>query len=189
MTREIAYTETPEEATILAAFHRGELEPFYREVYPAILLFASRYLGDRMDFLAEDCVQDAIFDAWKRRERFPSLPSLRSFLYTSIRNDIVSLSRKERARRRYLSLQEEETRFNTSVIDQETRLLLHNAIAALPPRERQVLEMSFIEGLKNAEIAERLALSDSSVKKYKTSAIRLLRQKLARALFSFCGIL
>ncbi|MDR1274582.1 MAG: sigma-70 family RNA polymerase sigma factor [Odoribacteraceae bacterium] len=189
MTREIASTETPEEAAILVAFRQGHLDLFYRKVYPGILLFASRYLGERMDFLAEDCVQDAIFDAWKKREHFHSLPSLRSFLYTSIRNDIISLSRKEQAHRRYLSRQEEAILFNTSVIDQETRLLLHNAIASLPPKERQILEMSFIEGLKNAEIAEKLALSDSSIKKYKTSAIRALRQKLARLLPSFFGIL
>jgi RNA polymerase sigma-70 factor (ECF subfamily) len=38
--------------------------------------------------------------------------------------------------------------------------------------------MSFIEGLKTVEIAGKLDLSDSSVKKYKASALRILREKL-----------
>ena len=39
--------------------------------------------------------------------------------------------------------------------------------------------------LKNVEIAEKLGLSDSSVKKYKASALDFLRKKLEPSLFLF----
>ena len=55
----------------------------------------------------------------------------------------------------------------------------------LPEKARIVFEMSFIEGLKNVEIAEKLGLSDSSVKQYKASALDFLREKLDPNLFSF----
>ena len=45
--------------------------------------------------------------------------------------------------------------------------------------------MSFMEGLKNVEIAEKLGLSDSSVKKYKANALDFLRKKLEPSLFLF----
>ena len=45
--------------------------------------------------------------------------------------------------------------------------------------------MSFMEGLKNVEIAEKLGLSDSSVKKYKARALDFLRKKLEPSLFLF----
>ena len=71
---------------VLQAFKKGQLELFYRRIYPGLLLYAVKNAGDRHDFLAEDCVQNAIFNAWKRRDSFDSIytlilrmtPSLRS---------------------------------------------------------------------------------------------------------------
>jgi RNA polymerase sigma-70 factor (ECF subfamily) len=185
MNRDIDATGTPADAEVLATFRRGDLAPFYRHVYPVLLLFAERLLGEQAAFLAEDCVQDAVFDAWRGRERFVSLASLKGFLYTAIRHDAVSLSRRERARRRYIGTREEDVFFHTAVVDAETLALLRAAIGSLPGREREVLEMSYVEGLKIEEIAGRLCLSGSSIKKYKTSAIRLLRQRLAHVLHFF----
>ena len=72
-----------------------------------------------------------------------------------------------------------------TVIDQETQLLLYNAIQNLPDKERRIFELSFIEGLKNVEIAERLGVSDSTVKKTKAKALEILREKLDPRLFLF----
>ena len=138
---------------VLQAFKKGQLELFYRRIYPGLLLYAVKNAGDRHDFLAEDCVQNAIFNAWKRRDSFDSIYTLKSFLYTSVKNEIISLYRKGKAQERYSSQLENEAFFANTVIDQETQLLLFNAIHSLPDRERQIFELSFIEGLKNIEIA------------------------------------
>ena len=156
---------------VLQAFKKGQLELFYRRIYPGLLLYAVKNAGDRHDFLAEDCVQNAIFNAWKRRDSFDSIYTLKSFLYTSVKNEIISLYRKGKAQERYSSQLENEAFFANTVIDQETQLLLFNAIHSLPDRERQIFELSFIEGLKNIEIAEQLGVSDSTVKKAKAKAL------------------
>ena len=153
---------------VLQAFKKGQLELFYRRIYPGLLLYAVKNAGDRHDFLAEDCVQNAIFNAWKRRDSFDSIYTLKSFLYTSVKNEIISLYRKGKAQERYSS-----------------QLLLFNAIHSLPDRERQIFELSFIEGLKNIEIAEQLGVSDSTVKKAKAKALEILREKLDPRLFLF----
>lgn len=64
---------------VLQAFKKGQLELFYRRIYPGLLLYAVKNAGDRHDFLAEDCVQNAIFNAWKRRDSFDSIYTLKSF--------------------------------------------------------------------------------------------------------------
>lgn len=174
-----------DENQILCEFQQGKLELFYQKVYPAILLFAIHYLGEKKNFLAEDYVQDAVFDAWKRRDRFESLNALKAFLYTSVRNDTISLSRKEKAQKRYVEQLEQDVFYHTALVDQETQQLLYNAIQSLPGKERRVFEMSFIDGLKNTEIAEKLNVSDSTVKKQKAHALELLRKKLNPLLFSF----
>lgn len=170
---------------ILRDFRQGRLESLYRRMYPGLLLYAVKHAGERHDFLAEDCVQDAIFNAWKRREAFDSIYALKSFLYISIRNEIVSLQRRERAQERYVAQLEGEAFFEETVIDSETQGILYNAIRSLPEKERRIFEMSFIEGLKNVEIAEQLGVSDSTVKKTKARALDILRGKLDRKIFLF----
>ena len=128
-------------------------------------------------------MQDAIFTAWQRRERFVSAETLKSFLYTSIKNTIVSIARKNKAKENYAAQLEEEAYFRNSVIEQEAKARIYKAIDELPEREREVFELSFVEGLKNVEIAERLHLSDSSIKKYKASALEMLQKKLSPDLF------
>ena len=102
---------------VLQAFKKGQLELFYRRIYPGLLLYAVKNAGDRHDFLAEDCVQNAIFNAWKRRDSFDSIYTLKSFLYTSVKNEIISLYRKGKAQERYSSQLENEAFFANTVID------------------------------------------------------------------------
>lgn len=173
------------DSQILSEFKQGRLELLYRRIYPALLLYAIRNAGDQHDFLAEDCVQNAIFNAWKRKEQFDTIYSLKSFFYISIKNEIISLHRKKQARERYTSQLENELFFTNTVIDQETQLLIHNAILDLPEKERKIFELSFIEGLKNVEIADRLGVSESTVKKTKARALDFLRRKLNTSLFLF----
>ena len=163
---------------ILIDFQQGKLDLLYRNVYPGLILYAIKYLGEESEFLAEDCVQNAIFSAWERRNKFDSVYTFKAFLYMAIKNDIISIHRKNSARERYVRELEDVSCFANSVIDQEAQTLLYSAIEELPEKARIVFEMSFMEGLKNVEIAEKLGLSDSSVKKYKATALDFLRNLL-----------
>ncbi len=173
------------EEQILNEFQQGKLDLLYRNIYPGLILYATKYLGRDSDFLAEDCVQNAIFNAWKRKNKFDSIFALKSFLFTSIKNEIISIHRKEGAKQNYISQLENHEFFINTCIDQEAQNYLYNAISELPEKIKQIFEMSFIEGLKNNEIAKQLNLSDSSIKKYKAQALNILRKKLDPALFQF----
>ena len=105
------------EEQILIDFRKGKLDLLYREVYPGLILYAVKYLGGESEFLAEDCVQNAIFSAWQRRTKFDSVYTFKSFLYTSIKNEIISIHRKNSAKERYVSQLENEAFFQNSVID------------------------------------------------------------------------
>ena len=147
---------------ILIDFQQGKLDLLYRNVYPGLILYAIKYLGEESEFLAEDCVQNAIFSAWERRNKFDSVYTFKAFLYMAIKNDIISIHRKNSARERYVRELEDVSCFANSVIDQEAQTLLSVSYTHLTLKARIVFEMSFIEGLKNVEIAEKLGLSDSS---------------------------
>lgn len=168
---------------ILANFKRGDMDLFYDKVYPGLLLYAQAQLGVQREYLAEDCVQEAVFNAWRRKDSFMSVYTLKSFLYTVIRNDAISLHRKKSAHNRYLLRDDVDApNDNLLVTDLETQAILFNAINDLPEKLRLVTELSFVEGLKNREIADRLSISLSSVNQYKAESIKILRGRLKPSL-------
>ena len=169
---------TPEH--ILAEFKSGKLETFYKNIYGQLLLYASRSLGTTYSFLAEDCVQDAIYKAYQQRETFSSVPTFKSFLYSCIRNAAIDILRKNHAQENYLSQQEEDIEFLNSIIEQETLNLLHDSIANLPEKYQKIFELNFQQGLKNAEIANLLGITESAIKKQKAQMIELVRKDLKK---------
>ena len=125
-------------AQILIDFQKGKLDLLYRNVYPGLILYAIKYLGEESEFLAEDCVQNAIFSAWERRNKFDSVYTFKAFLYMAIKNDIISIHRKNSARERYVRELEDASCFANSVIDQEAQTLLYSAIEELPEKAKIV---------------------------------------------------
>lgn len=162
---------------IVRDFREGRIESLYEMVYPSLIVFASRQLGSDYAFLAEDCVQDAIYKMYGVRSSFSNAAHFKAYLFAAIHNGAVSVLRKSQSRRHYL---EEKTDFEedlqASLIEQETLDLLYDAIGRLPESLRRVFDLSFVEGLKNEEVAELLGCSVSTVKNRKASMLSLLRQ-------------
>lgn len=162
------------EETLLREFKSNRLDSFYKCVYPALLMFAASSLTKKYSFLAEDCVQDAIFSAYRKKQDFYSFSSLRSYLYTCIKNSSVSILRKDKAGCNYQSglLSGSSANLNDEIDAQEVKRAIFNALDSLPEIYRETFELSFVEGLSNADVAQRLGISVSAVKKRKAS-IRL----------------
>jgi len=166
------------ENTIIEDFAKSRIESLYENIYPGLLLYAIRWLGNEYSFMAEDCVQNAVLNAWKRRDDFTSTATLKSYLYTCIKNSIIDIQRKNSAKERYAASLNDELIFSNSIIDQETINILYKAIDSLPEKYRIIFEKSFLDGLKNVEIAKELGLSNSSVEKRKAQALDMIREKL-----------
>lgn len=165
---------------IFAEFKTGRLESFYQKLYGGLLLYASRQLEPNFSFLAEDCVQDAIYKAYQQRATFAFPSVLKSFLYSCIHNSAMDILRKNQAQENYVSQQEERENLLDSIIEQETLDLVCDTIAELPDKYRKIFELSFREGLKNAEIAALLGVTESAVKKQKAQLFDRARQILRR---------
>ena len=141
--------------------------------------FAARYLTDNYAMMAEDCVQDAIVNAYQKRHTFNSPIQMKAFLYTCVRNACISILRKIDSQQNYLSEQETEYEWEISaaIIEQETLDRLHAAISELPEKYRQIFDLDYEQGLKHAEIANLLGISIDGVTKRKAKMISLLREK------------
>jgi RNA polymerase sigma factor (sigma-70 family) len=170
------------EEQIFQDFQNGSVDLFYKRMYPQLLSYAIRLLGSDFSFWAEDCVQDSFYKAYTHREELSNVLIFKSFLYSCIHNQIISIIRHNQVHEIYTKeIQEEESEsFVNSLIQQETLNLLSDALRALPDKLYEIFDLSFVQNKKNNEIAEILNVSESTVKRQKLLLVETLRSDLKK---------
>ena len=121
---------------------------------PDIVSYCSWRAGSSPD--AEDAVADVFLTAWRRLDELPKGDAARVWLYATARRVIAD---QRRSRRRRVALHD---RLEENVVpavegeDGGEEPLVHEALRALGPRDREVLLLAEWEGLRPAEIARVL---------------------------------
>lgn len=167
---------------IFRSFVKGDVHPLYAQMYPGLIRYASGILDTRLQFLAEDTVQQALMKAYESRRDFKDSFRWRTWLYVVIRNNALEYMRRAGYCDSYLESRSSddftEADVSVAMIEQETLDAIFAAIDSLPEAYRQIFQLSFREGLKNQEIAELLNVAEITIKKRKARLIALLREKL-----------
>ena len=71
-----------------------------------------------------------------------------------------------------------ESDIHRALIEQEALDQIYAVVNSLPEKYRDIFRMSFDEGLRTREIAERLNIAEVTVKKRKARLIEILRARL-----------
>jgi len=140
-----------------------------------------RILGDAM--LAEEVTQDTFLKLWSRARLFVAeRGTLLVWLLTIARRTALDRLRLE-ARRPALSSGDDPDDLWQNIPDansnsQEARWRsMHFSVQALPPDQRQVLELAYYQGLSQSEIASLLGWPLGTVKTRLRSALHALRRE------------
>lgn len=168
-----------DETVLLDEIKRGDGQAFhclFSRYYRRLLGYASRFVDDYM--VAEDLVQDSFARLWEKREMLESV-SLSSLLFTIVRNNCINHLKRQALVDIHSvdwleNLDGEERLYNLDFCPDVEMTLLYKELMAqipqvlelLPPRSREIFLMSRRQGLKNREIAERLAISTTAVEKH-----------------------
>jgi RNA polymerase sigma-70 factor, ECF subfamily len=155
-------------------------ESIFRTHFPALLAFAERMLRQRA--VAEEIVQEVFLEIWKRRATLELTESFRAYLFRSTRNRCLNELRHDRVVRRTAPLHApgvSEPVATGALEEAEIADALDHAMKMLPPRCREVFELSRDHGLKYAEIAATLGISVKTVEAQMGKALKLLRDQLA----------
>ncbi len=166
---------------LLYNFKHGDAEAFrelFDEFYPRLCSFACKYLKD--DQASEDVVQEVLSDIWDRRKTIIIKISVKSFLYTSVKNRCLNRINKDLNEKKrlldyvtYASDSVEEYNY----IEEEVHANLYKAIKNLPEKSQEVILLSMRE-MSNVEIQEELNVSVNTVKSNKRRAYKMLREML-----------
>jgi RNA polymerase sigma-70 factor (ECF subfamily) len=141
--------------------------------------------------LAEEVAQAAFLSMWQHRSKYlPDRGSVRSWLLTIVRNSGIDLMRS-RASRLRLSVSADPHGWMLAAADEaqaaepphvelvraESEQNVHRLLTALPPAQRTVIELAYIDGMSQQQIASDLSIPLGTVK----GRLRLGLEKLRAA--------
>ncbi|HJQ19433.1 MAG TPA: RNA polymerase sigma-70 factor [Gemmatimonadaceae bacterium] len=173
-----------EDGDLLQRIRAGDevaYETAFRAWYPVLVRVAGALLRDSDS--AEEVAQEVMLELWRRRSVMAPDVSLRAYLLRSVRNRSLNYLRHLRVRRD-TEADVEATYSAPLSADQpsagtELAQALEHAIAALPPRCREVFQLSRVHGLRYSEIAESLGISEKTVEAQMGKALKIMRERLA----------
>ena len=156
---------------------------FYERHLTAMYLSAYHLLRDDED--ARDAVQELFVTVWQHAGRIESKGNIKGYLYTILRNRILTAMSRSKHFDEYISSylafeQQSVSATEEAVLARELEQLLEEKISQLPGKMREVYELSWNGHLNNKEIAERMSITEGTVKQHKHQALRILRGQLQR---------
>ncbi len=161
----------------------GDREAFnklFRRFYAPLLRFCIRFVAD--EDIAAEVVQDFFVKLWTNHEKLSISSSINSYMMQSVRNLSITYINKERshAETNLAIYSEEGEDFDPSekLLGQSLEDAYRKIVAEMPEKRREVFVLSRFDGLKYAEIAEKLNLSQKTVEAHMSAAIKQLREGL-----------
>ncbi len=139
---------------------------------------------------AEDITQDVFANLWNTHESMDSSKSLKRYIFVSARNSAYRLYYRRNLQQSYLTSGSADE-FDVSadshdlLVATEIKLLTEFAIERMPARQREVYLCHYRDNMSNAEIAQKLDMSQESVRKHMQNAKESLRQAVSMAVVLF----
>ena len=162
-----------------------EIYDRYKEV---LHRYAYKWLQDRE--AVKDVIQDLFTMLWTKRDTLTFNQNLSGYLYISVRNAILRKVQQEDRNNTYADSLRDYTEKGISVTDhllreKQLRAIIEQEISALPDKMREVFELSRNEYLSHAEIAEKLGISEHTVRTHVKKALKILRGRLGIYMFLY----
>ncbi|WP_185958331.1 RNA polymerase sigma factor [Fodinibius sediminis] len=175
---------------------RTSFKRLYKKYHKPLYYLSRKYLKN--EAIAEDAVQDVFIKLWQKREDLDESASVRSFLFTMLKNHVLNMIRDKKNHKRILkdlTLNEQQNPgynpIENKIIYTEYLDFLKKALKKLSPAERKVFQMKSFEGLTNAEIAELNKVSINTVKTQYYLSSKFIRNYLRKHadIYSFIFII
>jgi RNA polymerase sigma-70 factor (family 1) len=155
-------------------------EFFFDRHYNPLCYFAERLVRDQQ--VAEDIVEETFMKLWNKRTDFENEHGIKAFLYITTKNaciNVIKQSQRDNASQAemlYLAEKKEGFVLN-EMIRAEVLRVVDQELNKLPVQCRTILKMSYVKGLKNNEIANKLDISIHTVRNQKARGLQLLRTR------------
>jgi RNA polymerase sigma-70 factor, ECF subfamily len=175
----------------LNAGDKKVFEELFHTYYEPLCRYCLRVIPDQDE--AEEIVQEMFVNLWSKRDEINIGVSLNAYLYRTVMNRAINYSNHLKIRKNHQewaqSVDIEPDNQPDSLMHDELQALYETAVANMPDKRREAFELSRKEGLKYAEIAERLSISVKTVEAHLSKALEDLRNQLSDYLPAAIGLL
>lgn len=165
----------------LQARNKMVFDFIFHYYYSGLCAYCERITGNQQT--AEDIVQELFVTLWIKCEQIQITSSLKNYLFTSVKNRSLDYLKCEQRKTQKMAALSGNNVLNENLsslwfAESELEAILEKSLSKLPPRCREVFELSRFEGLKNQEIADKLGLSKRTVELQVSNALKQLRTDL-----------
>ena len=166
-------------------FSQKDFEQLFKTHFMHLCNFAHQYVPDRDS--ARDITQKVFINLWENRNNIDPGKSVRSYLFTSVRNRCLNYIRDQKKyRSNVLDVEINDYEFSFEedhMAVEELKGRIEEALKVLPPKCREVFEMSRYKNMKYKDIAEELDVSVKTVEAHMSRALKTLKQRLEDYIF------
>jgi RNA polymerase sigma-70 factor (family 1) len=166
-------------------------EQLFKNYYALLSHFASSYLNDLDE--SEEIVQDIFVKIWEKREEITIVTSFKSYLYQAVKNKCLNYIRNKKTQHSHLTIIDKPEYENPQTIGEinasELNEKLFEALEELPPKCKQIFQMSRLDGMKHKEIADKLDLKVKTIENQIGIALKILKSHLIEFLHSVIFLL
>jgi RNA polymerase sigma-70 factor (family 1) len=184
------------DAELLCRMADDDQEAFtsvYRRHWEPLFITTVRVIGNKED--AEDIIQEIFTSLWNRRKVLNLTGPLAGYLQASVKYKAINYIERNITRRHYLAALNEAVKAGVPASPEvllqvkEVQQLIQTVIENMPPKMREVFELSRSHYLSHKEIAARLGISEETVKKHIQHALQLFRSAMGKAPVSVPALL
>jgi RNA polymerase sigma-70 factor, ECF subfamily len=153
-------------------------DKLFRKYYKKLVFFAIKIVKNHDT--ATEVVQDLFVNFWEKRHQLEPKVSLQAYLYRSVYNNCVHMSKKEKQLQgeELNNINEPGQEFNNLLETNELEIRIYDLIEQLPTECQRIFKLSRFEELKYQEIADQLNLSIKTVETQMSRALKFLRNSL-----------
>ena len=168
-------------------FSEVMFEQLFKAHFQHLFNFALQYIAD--EEVAKDVTQSVFIKLWESRESIDIQKSVKSYLFTSVRNKCLNYIRdNKKFNSRILDVELAEMDFggfSDTYAYFELENKINEILAALPEKSRRIFEMSRFDGKKYREISLDLNISEKTVEAHMSKVLKILKEQLKDYLLLF----
>ncbi|WP_295715123.1 RNA polymerase sigma-70 factor [Mucilaginibacter sp.] len=155
----------------------GAFETIYARYWDK--LFDSAYKRLQNTAICEEIIQDLFVKLWEKRFVLNLTTGLKNYLYTAVKYKVIDHYRKELLQNTFASASKHNPDMDNATEDSiflnDLKKHLEGIINTLPPKCRNVYELSRLQHKSNKEIAVILNISEKTVEWHLTKALQHIR--------------
>lgn len=156
-------------------------EQVYNHYSSQVYRLAFRFLKDKAQ--SEEIVQETFIKLWLNRHKLDVSGNLWLYLYVIAKrlslNELRKISQSEElSAQLLLNITEAHNRTEEEVLAADMEKFTESVLNKLPNQQQTIFRLSRVEGLTHQQIAEKLGISQNTVKNHMVEALKNIKNQL-----------